>query len=207
MSIKGPKEKKERALGVNLGLKAYRSQSPKSGVVRRPYRPGAHGQSRRRKQLSDFGRQIQEKKKFKLTYGVDEKNLKQLFATASKFAGSVSGKLMELLERRLDNALYRSGLAPSRGVARQLVLHGHITVNKKRVRSPGFQVSIDDVIAVYPSSQTTGAFKEVKEALKKQQVPEWLTVDPESVQVKVVHLPQDVEPLFEINLLVESFSK
>src|SRR5579862_8304901 len=99
----GPKEKRERALGMHLGLKGDRSMSPKSSLVRKPYKPGVHGPHARPRALSEFGTQLREKSKFKLTYGVDENNLKRLFAMAQKTRGSTGAKLLELLERRLDN--------------------------------------------------------------------------------------------------------
>ena len=204
--IRGAKEKKERALGENLGLKAHRSFSPKSALVRRPNRPGVHGASRRRA-LSDFGKQIREKQKFKLSYGIDETTLRNLFQKASKHHSNISGKLLELLERRLDNALYRGGIAPSRYVARQMVLHGHVRVNGRRVRSPGYQLSKGDVVSPYSNIDTLHAFKEAKESLKKHNAPDWLTVDAQKLEIKVAALPDSLESPFEINLLVESFSK
>src|SRR5581483_12086954 len=116
----GPKEKRERALGMHLGLKGERSMSPKSALVRKPYKPGVHGPHGRPRPLSEFGLQLREKSKFKLTYGVDEKNLRRLYGIAEKAKGSTGAKLLELLERRLDNVVYRLGFTPSRLSARQL---------------------------------------------------------------------------------------
>src|ERR1700722_185123 len=117
----GPKEKRERALGMSLGLKGERSGSPKSALVRKPYKPGVHGPNGRVRALSEFGLQLREKSKFKLTYGVDEKNLGRLFKMAEDEKGSVGTKLLEFLERRLDNVVYRLGFTPSRLASRQLV--------------------------------------------------------------------------------------
>ena len=110
----GPKEKRERALGERLQLKGTRCQSPKCALVRKPYRPGMHGQKRQRKGLSDFGRQIREKQKFKLSYGLDERSLRHLFEKASLQSGSTAVRLNELLESRLDNVVFRLGIALSR---------------------------------------------------------------------------------------------
>src|ERR1700722_15041085 len=123
----GPKEKRERALGTPLGLKGERSGSPKSALIRKPYKPGVHGPHGRVRALSEFGLQLREKSKFKLTYGVDENNLRRLYGIADKMKGSTGAKLLELLVRRLDNVVYRLGFTPNRLSARQLVLPGHRT--------------------------------------------------------------------------------
>ncbi len=206
--MKGPKEKRERALGEPLHLKAERSLSPKSALTRRPYKPGVHGPNGRRKNPSDFGRQLAEKQKFKLSYGLNERSLRFLFNRAQHNAGGdISLAVMELLERRLDNTVFRSGFAGGRSVARQLVLHGHITVNGKRVRSPGFEVKPNDVVAIYPGSRALGAFKDLKEVLPTREAPYWLAVDAQKLESRVAALPREVEAPFQIALLVESFAK
>lgn len=206
----GPKEKKERALGVRLGLKGTRCSSDKCAQVRRPYPPGAHGKGRRRP-LSDFGKQIKEKQKFKLTYLIDEKNLNRIFGEAIKTQSSVSGgvgaKFIELLESRLDNVIYRLGFTPSRLMARQLVVHGHFFVNGKRVRSPGYSTIKGDLISIREESKNDALFRDMREKLKSQEVPKWLTLDAEKLEGRVASEPHDVEVPFEISLLVEAFSK
>lgn len=201
------KEKKERALGTRLGIKGERCNSPKCAAVRKPYRPGIHGHKRSRGQVSEFGRQLSEKQKFKVSYGLGENNLYQLFLKASKASGSTAAKLLELLERRLDNVIFRLGLAPSRAMARQLISHGHILVNSKKVRSPGYQVKKGDVISLRPESASKGAFEKVRESLKKYEPPPWLSLDVEKMEGRIKQNPQDLEAPFEINLLIESFSK
>jgi len=203
----GPKEKKERSLGERLNLKGERCASPKCAAIRRPYRPGVHGQSRRRKALSEFGLQLKEKQKFKVSYGIDERNLKQIFFRALRAKGSSAEKLVEFLERRLDNAVFRLGLASSRGSARQLIVHGHIMVSKKRVRSPGFFVKAGDVIVLAPGSELLFNLVKRKEILKKYEPPSWLHLDKEKLEGRVLSNPQDVAVPFEANLVVESFSK
>lgn len=206
----GPKEKKERALGVRLGLKGTRCSSDKCAQVRRPYPPGAHGKGRRRP-LSDFGKQIKEKQKFKLTYLIDEKNLNRIFSEAIKTQSSVSGgvgaKFIELLESRLDNVIYRLGFTPSRLMARQLVVHGHFFVNGKRVRSPGYETVKGDLVSIREESKNDALFRDMREKLKSQEVPKWLTLDAEKLEGRVASEPHDVEVPFEISLLVEAFSK
>lgn len=203
----GPKEKKERALGVRLGLKGDRALSPKSAMVRKPYRPGAHGPNSRPKALSEFGLQIREKRKFKVSYGVNENNLKRIFAAAQISKGATGAKMLELLERRIDNVVFQLGFAVSRGAARQLVNHGHIAVNGKKVKSPGYEVRKGDKISVLANSKTKAAFAKRKEALEKFEAPAWLRMDPAKLEGEVLSLPADVNAPFEINLLVESFSK
>ena len=192
---------------MHLGLKGDRGMSPKSAVLRKPYRPGVHGPRSRQRPLSEFGLQIREKRKFKLTYGVDERGLKRLFGMAVAAKGVSGAKMLEFLESRLDNVVYRLGFAPTRLAARQLVVHSHIAVNKKKVRSPGFLVRKGDVIAVREGSKTKGAFRERKELLKKYEPPSWLALQPEKMEGMVLSPPSAPDIPFEINLLVESFSK
>jgi len=203
-----PKEKKERALGERLHLKGERCDSPKCAAVRKPYRPGVHGQKRsRRGAVSEFGIQLKEKQKFKVSYGLKEKNLHQLFLEARRIPGSTADKLIELLERRLDNVVFRLGLASSRANARQLVAHGHIFVNGKRTRSPGYQVDKGDTISPPEKFSEIAAFKGLAEKLKKFEPPEWLYLDRDKLEGKVLNIPNNLEPPFEISLLIESFSK
>lgn len=203
----GPKEKRERALGMALGLKGDRAGSPKSALVRKPYKPGVHGPRGRVRALSEFGLQLREKSKFKLTYGVDENNLKRLYGLAEKAKGSTGAKLLELLECRLDNIVYRLGFTPTRLSARQLVLHGHVTVNGKKVTSPGFSARTGDVIGIHAGSEALAHLVKRIELLKKYDTPVWLKLHPEKMEGQVLSAPSDLNPPFEINLLVESFSK
>lgn len=203
----GPKEKKERSLGEHLHVKGKRCDSPKCALVRKPNRPGVHGASHKRKALSDFGKQSREKQKFKVMYGIDERNLRRIFETAQGTTLGVSEKLMELLERRLDNTLFRLGFAESRSMGRQLVVHGHILLNGRHVRSPGIFVSTGDTIRIVDRSKTKKIFQELKNALEHKEIPAWLAVDPQTLEGRVLSLPRDTQTAFEINLLVESFSK
>src|SRR3989344_4091758 len=204
--MSGSKEKKERTLGVRLQLKGERCLGPKCVMVRRPSRPGVHGSSYRKKALSDFGKQIHEKQKFKVSYGLDDRNLRLLFEKASRRTGNTAGALMEFLERRLDNAVFLLGFAPSRSAARQLVVHGHVAVNGKRVRSPGFQLNLKDIVGIRAQSQSKASLAPLTESLKKREVPSWLELSAEKLEGLVKSIPADVESPFEINLLVESFS-
>jgi small subunit ribosomal protein S4 len=203
----GPKEKRERALGGSLGLKGDRAMSPKSALVRKPYRPGVHGPKSRPRALSEFGLQLREKSKFKLAYGVDERNLRRLFSIAAAERGANGAKLIELLERRLDNVLFRLGFAPTRLAARQLVLQGHVAVNGRKVVSPGYELRVGDRAAIREGSRKKGMISGRIDILKKYDPPAWLRLDPEKFEGEVLSLPADIELPFEINLLIESFSK
>jgi len=203
----GPKEKRERALGGPLGLKGDRAMTPKSALLRKPYRPGVHGPKSRPRALSEFGLQLREKSKFKLAYGLDDRNLARLFEIAEATKSALGVKVIELLERRIDNVVYRLGFAPTRLAARQLVVQGHIAVNGKKVVSPGYEVRVGDRIAAREGSKQKGAFTRRKEFLLKYDAPSWLRLDPEKLEGEVLSLPVDTEIPFEINLLVESFSK
>lgn len=203
----GPKEKRERALGMHLGLKGERSLSPKSALVRKPYKPGVHGPNGRPRALSEFGLQLREKSKFKLTYGVDEKNLRRLYGIAEKAQGSTGAKLLELLERRLDNVVYRLGFVTSRLAARQLVRHGHVAVNGKKVFSPSYQVNKGEIIGIREISAKKIHLATRREAMQNFDVPAWLSLHPTKLEGQVLSAPSDLNPPFEINLLVESFSK
>jgi small subunit ribosomal protein S4 len=204
---RGPKEKRERSLGERLQLKATRCRGPKCALVRRPHPPGVHGPRGSRRPLSDFGRQIREKQKFKVAYGLNERNLRQLFRFASKTSGSTATRLVELLERRLDNVVFRLGLAGSRSAARQLIVHGHVAVNGKRVRAPGYSVQLEDVIGIRPESATRGAVCDLRETLKQYDPPSWLALDLDKLEGRMVGRPEGTSVPFEVNLLVESFSK
>ncbi len=204
----GPKEKKERALGEHLQLKAHRCASPKCALVRKPYRPGMHGSSKKRpRALSEFGLQLKEKQKFKISYGLDERNLRALFEEARQARGSTAQKILELLERRLDNVLFRAGIAQSRIMGRQMLVHGHITVNGRIVRSPGFLVRVGNAIAVKDASKPRALFRHLRDPQWQYEVPAWISLDREKLEAKVLSIPQDIEPPFEVKLLVEAFSK
>lgn len=202
-----PTQRKERALGESLQIKAERSISPKAALVRRPYKPGQHGNSRRRRTVSDYGLKVMEKQKVKITYGINEQNLRVIMKAAGKAGGDVSASVVELLERRLDNAVFRAGLAAGRSVAHKLVLDGHIAVNGVRTKSPGFQVKVGDQISVYERSKDRAHFRELKESLEKHETPYWMTLAPATLSAQVTALPRDIEVPFQIPLIVESFSK
>lgn len=200
------REKKERSLGTRLFLKATRSASPKAAMVRRPSRPGEHGKDRRRAP-SEFGKQLAEKQKFKATYGLREAAIRKVFMKASKSSATTGPLFMSLLERRLDNVVYRLGFAPSRSVARQLIGHGHMMLNGRRVTIPSILVKQGDVVTIRPQSKEHAAFRTLGETLSKNQTPTWLSVDGEKREGKVSSMPKDLEIPFDIALVVDYYSK
>lgn len=202
-----PTEKRERQLGEHLHLKAERCNSPKCAAVRKPYSPGMHGPTKRRRAQSDFARQLFEKQKFKVVYGVDERNMRKLFVEAKKGTGETSSRLLSLLEGRLDNVVFRIGFAKSRSTARQMIVHGHFMINGKRVRSPGYQTKVNDVISIRPESRSNAGFSGLKEYWKTYELPSWLSVDFDKDEAKIIGAPDVSNLPFEISLLVESFSK
>lgn len=188
-----------------LFLKGERCYSPKCALERKNYPPGQHGQGR--KKISDYGQQLREKQKAKRFYGMLEKQFYNTFLKASKKQGITGDNLLIMLETRLDNTVFRMGLASSRKEARQLITHGHFLVNDKKVDIPSYQVSPGMKIAVKKKSQDSIKFKEVKEM--QITVPVWMTVNPEKLEGEVVALPtrEDIDTPVAEHLIVELYSK
>ncbi len=199
------REKKERSVGTKLFLKPYRCNSPKCVTTRRPLRPGMHGKSY--KSLSEFGQQLKEKQKIRFTYGIREAQMKRLVKEAIKNPGVTSEMIMQMLERRLDNVVYRMGFAPSRSVARQIVNHGHILLNGRRTNIPSCQVRVNDVVSVRPQSREYQLFKELPEKLKKYEPPVWAALDPDKLEGKMTALPKESDTSFDVNMIVDYYSK
>lgn len=199
------KEKKERSVGTKLFLKASRCNSAKCTTIRRPQRPGMHGKSY--KSLSEFGQQLKEKQKIRFTYGLREAQMERVVGEATKNPGVTGPLIISLLERRLDNVVYRLGFAPSRSVARQLVGHGHILVNGKKVTAPSYRVRTNELITIRPQSKDHPVFKELSTTLKKYIPPVWLSVDPDKMEGKILSDPKEFEVPFDVNLVVDYYSK
>lgn len=203
----GPACRLCRREGTKLFLKGERCLSGKCSFDRRPTAPGQHGAAR--KKVEEYGMQLREKQKTKRYYGVLEKQFKSYFVKADKMEGVTGENLLSLLERRLDNVVYRMGMAESRTDARQLVLHGHFTLNGKKVTIPSLQIKVGDVITVKESSRASEKIKGLMEGLDGRIFPKWLDVDKKNVQAKVIALPkrEDIEFPFEEQLIVELYSK
>ncbi|MDR5659524.1 30S ribosomal protein S4 [Serpentinicella sp. ANB-PHB4] len=195
-----------RREGLKLYLKGERCYTDKCAVTKRNYAPGQHGTNR--KKLSNYGMQLREKQKAKRFYGVLESQFRKYFEIADKQAGITGDNLLRILESRLDNVVYRLGFASSRPEARQLVVHGHFTVNGKKVDIPSYLVSVGDVIAVSEKSKASNKFKELSEAAKGT-VPQWVSSDSEKLEGKVVSLAtrEDIDLPIAENLIIELYSK
>lgn len=197
----GPKNKLARQVGQDLGLKS----NPLKVARRLNVRPGQHGRKMRRK-VSDYGRQLAEKQKVRYIYGIQEKYLRKIFATAMKTPLATGQQLLKLLERRLDNVVYRLGMAPTRAAARQLVNHGHVTVNGQKVNIPSFRVNVGDVVQMGDKALKIPYVAE-QLANKNLSVPKWL--EREAAVGKVAALPEreDITEGIEEQLVVEYYSR
>ena len=196
-----------RREGQKLFLKGDRCYSDKCGVNRRAYAPGQHGQGR--KKPSEYGTQLREKQKARRYYGVLEGQFAHYFEMATGMSGQTGENLLSLLERRLDNVVYRLGFAMSRPEARQLVVHGHFTVDGRRVNVPSFLVKPDMVISVKQRSRGLDKIKAVIEANASRTPPAWLDYDAEAMKATVKALParDDIDLPIEEHLIVELYSK
>lgn len=201
----GPSCRLCRREGLKLFLKGERCYSTKCAIDKRNYAPGQHGQGR--KKVSDYGLQLREKQKAKRFYGVLENQFRQYFDKAANKPGITGENLLVMLETRLDNVVFRMGLGSSRKEARQLVRHGHFTLNGKKVNIPSLQVKEGDVITVKEKSVNSPKFKELKEA--SVNAPGWVSVDFEKLEGKVISSPtrQDIDIEIEEHLIVELYSK
>mgnify|MGYP000006695095 FL=1 len=196
-----------RREGTKLFLKGDRCLSGKCALEKRPNVPGQHGAGR--KNVKEYGLQLREKQKAKRYYGVLESQFKGYFEKADKTEGVTGENLLSLLERRLDNVVYRIGLADSRKEARQLVTHGHFRLNGKKVTIPSLIVRAGDVITLREESRSSEKFKNLIEALDTRITPKWIELDKAQVVAKVATLParDDVDFPFEEHLIVELYSK
>lgn len=198
---------------MKLYLKGSRCDGPKCPITKKsPPRnvpPGDHGQ-RRSRRPSEFGLQLREKQKVRRYYGLMETQFRKLYREAERRGGVTGDNLIQLLETRLDNVVFRMGFAESRQQARQLVRHGHFVVNGRKTNVPSFAVRAGDEIAVRPESRKREYFTTVSELLSSQQSPEWMAVDSTNLSGKVVNLPdrEQIEiPPFNESLIVEYYSR
>ena len=196
-----------RREGVKLYLKGDRCYSDKCALSHKSYAPGQHGQSR--KKVSEYGIQLREKQKVKRMYGIQERQFRNYFEKAEKQKGVTGENLLRLLECRLDNTVYRLGMASSRVDARQLVRHGHFTVNGKKVNIPSFLVKLNDVVAVKEGSKSSPKLEAIHETLVHRTAPAWLELDKENMVGKVIALPQreDIDLPITEQLIVELYSR
>jgi small subunit ribosomal protein S4 len=201
----GPVEKLSRREGVQLYLKGERVAAGKSAIERRPYPPGEHGRGRQRP--SEYLRQLREKQKAKRYFGIRERQFRRYFDRARRERGVVGDNLIRHLERRLDNVVYRLGLASTRAQARQFVGHGHIRVNGQKVDVPGYQVNPGDVITLKEGTPVEPAAREATNLTGG--MPGWLLADHDNLTGRVMRLPEASESDAPVNpqLIVELYSK
>ncbi|MCT4565495.1 MAG: 30S ribosomal protein S4 [Maledivibacter sp.] len=201
----GPSCRLCRREGMKLYLKGERCYTDKCAVSRRGTAPGQHGN--RRTKVSNYGLQLREKQKVKRYYGVLETQFRNYYSIAEKQPGITGENFLSILETRLDNVVYRLGFAASRKEARQLVRHGHFTLNGHKANIPSILVNVGDVIVLKEKSNSSAKFKEMKE--KAVTVPKWLDADIEKLEGKVMAMPtrEDIELPIEEHLIVELYSR
>lgn len=199
-----------RREGQKLFLKGERCLSPKCAIERRNYPPGEHGKKATfRRKVSDYGMQFREKQKARRIYGVMERQFRRYFREATRLPGLTGAMLLAMLERRLDNVVYRMGFADSRAQARQLVLHGHFEVNGRKTDVPSFNVSVGDVVTVRESSRGSVYFKDRMQIMEDSRIPAWLSIDLAGMRGSVVNEPsrEDIEIPLNEQLIVEYYSR
>lgn len=196
-----------RREGMKLFLKGDRCYTGKCAIDRRAYAPGQHGQSRGKKP-TEYGIQLREKQKVRRIYGVAEKQFRSYFDEANRQKGMTGENLLRLLERRLDNVVFQLGFATSRPEARQLVRHGHFTVNGRRVDIPSFLVRVGDVVAVKEASKSSPRLKDILSNLDRTP-PKWLSLDANAAAGTIIALParEDIQLPIQEHLIVEKYSR
>jgi small subunit ribosomal protein S4 len=206
----GPKCRICRREGMKLFLKGERCYTTKCGIVKRKYPPGVHGQKGYPK-TTGYGTQLREKQKIKRFYNVSEQQLKNYFNKAKKKVGNTEIDLIRMLETRLDSTVFNAGLGTSRYAVRQMINHGHITVNGRKVSIPSFKVRVNDVIALKSNTKLT---KKVQEALtssrdRREKYAAWLLIDEAKLEIKIIKLPgtEDLPKDFNTKLVVEFYSR
>ncbi len=206
-----PKCKRCRRAGEKLFLKGERCDTPKCAMIRKPYVPGMHGKKKRRG-LSEYGEQLAMKQKIKRTYGILEKQFKKYFMDVRNKPGAAGDLLLQKLEMRLDNVVFRAGFFVSRSQARQFIKHSHFLVNKKRVNLPSYEVRVGDVIEIKDGKRENSYFKRLKETvkgLKEGSGPNWLEVNYQNLTVKVKSRPtkDDIGISVNAQAVIEYYSR
>jgi small subunit ribosomal protein S4 len=195
-----------RREGGKLFLKGDKCYNGKCPFEKRPAVPGQHGAAR--KKISEYGQQLREKQKVKRIYGVQEGQFRTYYEQADRMKGITGENMLSLLERRLDNVVFRMGVGVSRAQARQLVNHGHFTVNGKKVNIPSYIVKVGDVIAVKENKTSNKYFEAIK-TMKVANMPKWLEFNPEKLEGKILALPvrEDIDSQIAEHMIVELYSK
>ena len=196
-----------RREGLKLFLKGDRCYTPKCAIERKAYAPGQHGQGR--KKVSEYGLQLREKQKARRIYGILESQFRRYFEKAERQTGVTGEHLLRLLERRLDNVIYRLGLGSSRSEARQLVRHGHFMVNGRKVNIPSYLIRVGDVITIRDKSKESPKIKELMERSGDRTPPSWLELETEQARARVVDYPtrDQIDATVQEHLIVELYSR
>ena len=194
-----------RREGCKLFLKGERCLTKKCAFERRPNVPGVHGAAR--KKITEYGLQLREKQKVKRAYGLQEKQFRSYYEKANTMRGKVGENMLSLLERRLDNVVYRMGIGASRAESRQIVNHGHITVNGKTVNIPSYIIKVDDVVSIKENKRELQMFKDLKDV--KVVMPKWLEFDSSKLTGKINALQtrEDIDMNIQEHLIIELYSK
>jgi small subunit ribosomal protein S4 len=205
----GPACRLCRRFGDKLMLKGERCSTPKCPLEKRSTPPGRRPQARWRSRISERGLQLREKQKLRFSYGILERQFRRFFVESKKGPGTTGENLLILLERRLDNVVYRLGFADSRAQARQIVRHGHIMVNDRKTDIPSFLVKSGDVVKWREASKKTEYYKRVADEIEEKFIPDWLSLDKESMTGRVLNLPgkDDIELGFNEKAIVEYYSR
>lgn len=201
----GPRCKLCRTSGIKLYLKGTRCTSPKCAIERRNYRPGQHGQNRIK--MSEYAIRLKEKQKARWSYGLTEKQFKRTFADAGRTRGNTGATFLQLLERRMDNVVYRLGFALSRQQARQWVSHGHFAVNGQRVTIPSYRVRVGDLITAMPNSKEFVLAN--LEGINNPPAPKWLLADRATIQGTITGVPEreDIDTPVQELAIIEFYSR
>ncbi|MDP6449263.1 MAG: 30S ribosomal protein S4 [Lentisphaeria bacterium] len=203
--FRGPKGKIVRRFGVNI----YGNPKFDRLLARRQNPPGMHGGFKGRRKISEYGKQLIEKQKLKYIYGLRERQFRVTFKRALRHKGITGDNLMVMLESRLDNTVFRMGMAPTRDAARQLILHGHLKVNNRRVNIASFQVTQNDTVTVKESTRSRGLVQRYVDENISAEIPEWVSVDRDNLKATVDRVPmrEEIPTIANEQLVVELYSK
>ncbi|MDD5098937.1 MAG: 30S ribosomal protein S4 [Candidatus Colwellbacteria bacterium] len=196
-------EKRERALGAKLFLKAERCSSGKCAAVKRPYKPGPHTKSFRK--VSEYGKQLSEKQKVRFSYILTESQMRKYFKKADTSLEPTHEAFIKEIESRLDNFVFRSGFVGSRRIARQLVSHGHILLNGRKTTTPSIDVKVGDRISIRPESVDHPVLKEMEARFKNFEPPAWIKLDKEKKTAEMTSKPKDIDMPFDMDLVVNYY--
>ena len=203
--FRGPKGKIVRRFGINI----YGNPKFDRLLARRQNPPGMHGGNKGRRKMSEYGKQLIEKQKLKYTYGLGERQFRITFKRALRNKGITGDNLMIMLESRLDNAVFRMGMAPTRDAARQLILHGHLKVNNRRVNIASFQINQNDTVTVKESTRSRGLVQRYVDESISAEIPEWVSIDRDNLKATVDRVPlrEEIPTIANEQLVVELYSK